>query len=114
MSFLEDLKKLYEKAGTKANPLSFIFSDTEIIEESFLEDVSNLLSSGEVPNIYTADELGGVCSSVEKPAKDAGIPFGPQALYEFFISRVRENLHAARHASTMLLIVCFGILTMGL
>jgi len=92
-SFLEDLKKLYDRAGTKAQPLSFLYSDTEIIDESFLEDVGNLLSSGEVPNIYTPDELQAVCASVEKPAKQAGIPFGPVALYEFFISRVRENLH---------------------
>jgi len=91
--FLEDLKKLYDRTGTKGNPVTFLFSDTEIIEESFLEDVGNLLSSGEVPGIFSPDELGVICSSVEKPAKEAGIPFGPQALYDFFISRVRENLH---------------------
>merc|ERR1712232_1060925 len=78
--FLDDLKKLYEKAGSKGNPVTFLFSDTEIIEESFLEDVANLLSSGEVPNIYSPDELGAVRQSVEKPAKEAGVPFGPEAL----------------------------------
>mmetsp|Transcript_64893 Transcript_64893/g.119431 ORF Transcript_64893/g.119431 Transcript_64893/m.119431 type:complete len:4522 (+) Transcript_64893:77-13642(+) len=93
--FLDDLKKLYEKAGSKGLPVTFLFSDTEIIEESFLEDVANLLSSGEVPNIYSPDELGAVRQSVEKPAKDAGIPFGPEALYEFFLSRIRENLHVS-------------------
>jgi dynein heavy chain len=93
VSFLEDLKKLYEKAGSKGQSVTFLYSDTEIIEESFLEDVGNLLSSGEVPNIYSSDELNGVCQSVEKPAKEAGIAYGPVALYEFFISRVRENLH---------------------
>jgi len=93
VNFLEDLIKMYERAGTKAMPLSFLFSDTEIIEESFLEDVGNLLSSGEVPNIYSSDELSGVCASVEKAAKDAGVPHGTQALYDFFIARVRENLH---------------------
>lgn len=44
--FLEDLKKMYEVAGTKGNPLMFLFSDTEIVEESFLEDRSCLSSSG--------------------------------------------------------------------
>jgi dynein heavy chain len=92
-SFLDDLKKLYEVSGTKGNPVTFLFSDTEIIEEGFLEDVGNLLSSGEVPNIYSSDELSQVRASVEKPAKEAGVPFGPEALYEFFLSRVRENLH---------------------
>jgi len=93
--FLDDLKKLYEDAGTKGRRVTFLFSDTEIVEESFLEDVANLLSSGEVPSLYTSDELNAVRTSVEKAAKEAGVPFGPEALYDFFISRVRENLHVA-------------------
>jgi dynein heavy chain len=95
VSFREDLKKMYEKTGVKAAPLSFLFSDTEIVTESFLEDVSNILSSGEVPNLYTPDELNAVRSALEKPAKEAELPnaFVPEVLYDFFLSRVRENLH---------------------
>eukprot|EP00929_Paragymnodinium_shiwhaense_P077086 TRINITY_DN3967_c0_g4_i1.p1 TRINITY_DN3967_c0_g4~~TRINITY_DN3967_c0_g4_i1.p1 ORF type:complete len:2593 (+),score=910.05 TRINITY_DN3967_c0_g4_i1:931-7779(+) len=92
-SFHDDLKKLYEKSGTKGMPMVFLYSDTEIVTERFLEDVSNLLSSGEVPNLYAPDELNAVRSSIEKPAKEAGIPHNPEALFSFFISRVRENLH---------------------
>ncbi|CAE8702622.1 unnamed protein product, partial [Polarella glacialis] len=92
-AFLEDLKKLYEQAGSKGNPMTFLFSDTEIVNESFLEDVANLLSSGEVPNLYTGDELSAVRASIEKPAKEFKIAQTPEAMYEFFISRVRENLH---------------------
>ena len=92
-AFLDDLKKLYEVAGTKGNPITFLFSDTEIVEESFLEDVSNILSSGEVPNLYANDELNAVRASVDKPAKEAKVPQTPEALYDFFIGRVRQNLH---------------------
>lgn len=49
----------------------FTFSqDTEIVEESFLEDVANMLSSGEVPNLFTGDELSTVRASLEKAGKD--------------------------------------------
>eukprot|EP00435_Cladocopium_sp_Y103_P031168 s634_g7.t2 len=92
-SFLEDLKKLYELTGVKNQKLTFLFSesrasfdlqtDTEIVEESFLEDVANMLSSGEVPNLFTGDEL----------QAEAKIAQTPEAMYDFFISRVRENLH---------------------
>ncbi len=58
-----------------------------------IEDVANLLSSGEVPNLYASDELSAVRASVEKPAKEAGIQQNPEAMFSFFISRVRENLH---------------------
>eukprot|EP00928_Gymnodinium_smaydae_P048232 TRINITY_DN3222_c2_g2_i2.p1 TRINITY_DN3222_c2_g2~~TRINITY_DN3222_c2_g2_i2.p1 ORF type:complete len:3935 (+),score=1014.18 TRINITY_DN3222_c2_g2_i2:1731-11807(+) len=91
--FHEDLKKLYDKAGTKAMPVVFLYSDTEIVTEAFLEDVANLLSSGEVPNLFAPDELNAVRASVEKPAKEADIPMNPEAMFGFFISRVRENLH---------------------
>ena len=34
----------------------FLITDTQIKEESFLEDIDSLLNSGEVPNIFAADE----------------------------------------------------------
>lgn len=36
---------------------SFLFVDTQIVDESFLEDINNILSSGEVPNLYKVDEF---------------------------------------------------------
>ena len=39
----------------------FLFNDTQVVEEVFLEDINNILSSGEVPNLYKPDELEEVC-----------------------------------------------------
>ena len=30
-----------------------MFSDNEIINESFLEDINNILTVGEIPNLFT-------------------------------------------------------------
>lgn len=48
-------------AGTGNTPMAFLFSDTQIINESFVEDINNMLNSGEVPNIFPNDERVAIC-----------------------------------------------------
>ncbi|EMP42548.1 Dynein heavy chain 2, axonemal [Chelonia mydas] len=55
--FRDDIKKLYRQAGVDLKPTTFLFVDTQIMDDSFLEDINNILSSGEVPNLYKADEF---------------------------------------------------------
>lgn len=54
---LSDIKKLYRLTGVDNKPTVFLFNDTQIVDESFLEDINNILSSGEVPNLYKQDEF---------------------------------------------------------
>lgn len=61
LSFLADIKKLYRLTGVDNKPTVFLFSDTQITDKSFLEDINNILSSGEVPNLYKQDEFVEVC-----------------------------------------------------
>ena len=37
-------------------PTVFLLTDTQIKEESFLEDIDSLLNTGEVPNLFAVDE----------------------------------------------------------
>ena len=48
---------MYYQAGVENKPSVFLFSDTQVLDESFLEDINNILSSGEVPNLYKPDEF---------------------------------------------------------
>jgi len=55
--FREDLKTLYSITGVENKPTSFLFNDTQVVEEQFLEIVNNMLSTGEVANLYKSDEM---------------------------------------------------------
>ncbi|XP_072136530.1 dynein axonemal heavy chain 12 isoform X2 [Mobula birostris] len=91
----EDLKNLLRNAGMKGQPTVFLITDTQIKEEAFLEDIDSLLNTGEVPNLFAPDEKQEVMEGV-RPAAQAGnkhAEFSPLALFAFFVSRCRENLH---------------------
>lgn len=61
--FREDLKILYTKTGVNDKPTTFLFNDTQVVEEQFLEIVNSMLSTGEVANLYKSDELEEVHAS---------------------------------------------------
>ena len=43
-------------AGIKAQPAVFLFSDTQIVFEAMLEDINNVLNTGDVPNLYAPED----------------------------------------------------------
>jgi dynein heavy chain len=45
----EDLKKCLMQAGIEQKQTVFLFTDTQILKESFLEDINSILNSGTVP-----------------------------------------------------------------
>lgn len=57
------------KGGSEKLKTVFIFSDNEVVNESFLEDIQNMLNAGIVPNIYPADELTRVRDEMKIPYK---------------------------------------------
>lgn len=59
----------------------------QIKEECFLEDINNILQSGEVPNLYAKDEVPQVLDGIRKPAKQAGVDETAEALWAFFVDR---------------------------
>jgi len=93
IEFHDDLKALYTEAGCDNKKVTFLFNETQIKEESFLEDLNNILSSGVVPNLFGKDEYGAIFDGVRKDAIKAGIDETPDQLFRFFIDRVRANLH---------------------
>ena len=91
----DDIKKALLIAGEEGKPLVFLFADTQIVKESFLEDINNILNSGEVPNLFDDNELNSITAAMRPIAQAAGLPLTKVALYSVFVKRVRRNIHMA-------------------
>ncbi|CAH0726011.1 unnamed protein product, partial [Brenthis ino] len=93
----EDLKTLLRKSSTPDLHMVFLFIESQIKEEGFLEDVNNMLNSGEVPNIFVADEKAELCEKMRvidrQRDKSLQTDGSPTALYAYFVSIVRDQLH---------------------
>ncbi|XP_043080221.1 dynein axonemal heavy chain 12 [Puntigrus tetrazona] len=91
----DDLKRLMKNAGVKGQKMVFLLTDAQIKDEAFLEDVDSILNTGEVPNIFAVDEKQEIMEAV-RPIAQAGnknLEFSPLALFAYFVTRCRENLH---------------------
>lgn len=91
----EDLKKLVTRAGAQGQGTVFLFTDSQIKKETFLEDINNLLNTGEVPNLFASDERAQIIEMTRSACKNEGKPIDgtPAALFNVFVERVRRNLH---------------------
>ncbi len=53
----EDVKRVLMQAGVENKATSFLFVDTQIVNEQMLEDINNILNSGDVPNLYKTEDF---------------------------------------------------------
>ncbi|KAL0484096.1 dynein heavy chain, partial [Acrasis kona] len=94
VGFHNTLKEPYLEAGIRKKHVVFLFSDTQIVDDSFLEDINSMLSSGQVPNMFEPEELTNIHDGCRKDARDAGYNDEiKEEVYQFFIERVRERMH---------------------
>ncbi|XP_066465573.1 dynein axonemal heavy chain 3 [Tiliqua scincoides] len=91
----EDIKKVMLQSGVANKSTVFLFCDNQIKDESFVEDINMLLNTGDVPNIFAADEKAEIVEKMQSAARTEGrrIEATPLAMYNYFIERVKKNLH---------------------
>ncbi|KAH6567387.1 hypothetical protein BASA60_009078 [Batrachochytrium salamandrivorans] len=89
----DDLKKVLFAAGLDGKPTVFLYTDTQIISESNLEDINSILNGGDVPNIYTGEEMDRILNSIRPIAAEQSISGTRENLFALYIQRIRSNLH---------------------
>lgn len=91
----DDLKTVMKESGGRNKSMVFLFTEGQIKDEYFLQDIDSLLNSGEVPNIFPMDEIQEVLEMVRLAAQGGNrhLDINPLAVYSFFTNRCRANLH---------------------
>ena len=91
--FREDIKVFMIKTGVEGENVAFLFTDTQVVEESMLEDINSILNSGEIPNLFPQDELDKICSDMIPVCDALGVPASRDNCVATFIQRVWDKLH---------------------
>lgn len=93
LDWREDIKKILILAGGKNQSTVFLFTDSQIKEEGFVEDLNTILNTGELPNLFPSDEKAELLEMVRPHAKNSIGDATPAQMFQFFISLVKQNLH---------------------
>jgi dynein heavy chain len=91
--FREDLKRLYNELGILNKEMTFLFSETQIAEEGFLELINNMLTVGIVPALFSDEERDNIIENLRAEAKKATGAITKEAIWQFFIQKCVNNLH---------------------
>ncbi|PFH34573.1 dynein heavy chain family protein [Besnoitia besnoiti] len=94
IAFKTDLQELLNKAAVRpGTPHAFLLTDQQIIDEGFLVFINDLLASGNIPDLFTREEMDTIFSTLRKQAKAANVADTREALNQFFTDKLRRNLH---------------------
>lgn len=91
--FKEDLKNLYKSAGVKGKPTMFLVSDVQLRNEMLFEIINNMLSTGEVTNLFKSDELEEHKQELKKLEPSLKNLQSTEETYSIIIERAKVNMH---------------------
>ncbi|KAL6609170.1 dynein heavy chain and region D6 of dynein motor-domain-containing protein [Neocallimastix sp. 'constans'] len=89
----DDIKKVMMKAGLESRDIVFLFSDTQIVMESCLEDINNMLNTGDVPMIYSVDEMENILNTYKQKVIEAGEIPTRENIFSKYVNNVQNHLH---------------------
>jgi len=90
-AFRNDLKGVLVTAGVEGEGVVFFIEDHQLIQTDFLECLNSLLCGGEIPGLFSNEELDSICLPLKEQQAQEGYKY--KTLYSFFTARVRQNLH---------------------
>ena len=94
--FRADVQLMYRKAAIKpGTPRTFLLNDGQIIDDRMLVYINDMLSSGNIPDLFTPDERQEIVDSMANEVKQLmiGDHNSKDFVWNYFVDKVRANLH---------------------
>lgn len=89
----DNLKFCLMQAGVEGKPTTFLFVDTQIINEQMLEDINGVLNSGDVPQLYKNEDLEGIFHVGKQECQKKQLALNKMNMMSQYLLRVKANIH---------------------
>lgn len=93
IEFKEDLKKLYNILGVEGKETVFLFTESHLAKEAFMEYLNNMLTAGIVPTLYSDDEKDSIVNIIRDEVIKARIFDSKENCWNYYVNKCRDNLH---------------------
>ena len=94
-NFTEDLKNLFRTTGVTGTGTTFLFTDQDIKEETFLESINNILAGGMISSYFSKEDLVEIVAELIPVMKRECPKIQPTSdnVTQWFLDRIKNNLH---------------------
>ena len=89
----DNLKTCLMQAGVEGKQTTFLFCDTQIINEQMLEDINNVLNSGDIPGLYKPEDQEGIQTVGRTECVRKNLPVTKMNMFQCYIGRLKANIH---------------------
>ncbi|KAI2663319.1 Dynein axonemal heavy chain 11 [Labeo rohita] len=87
-----DIAALYIKVGVKNIGTVFLHTDAQIPDERFLVLINDMLASGDIPDLFSEEEVDMIVTSIRVELRALGLLDTRDNCWNFFIDRIRRQL----------------------
>ena len=97
IEFKKDLQGMFNKCGQKQEGVLLVVNDPRVTNEKFYVQINDLLSCGNIPDLFSKDERENICNNAKllKNAKKEGYNNDPTSVWRYYLSKVRQYMHVA-------------------
>lgn len=82
-----------EKEKNIPESTAFVLTDSQIVDEAFLEDINNILNTGEIPNLMNNDNKEKIQTEMRAVVQEMKKADTVDEIQKTFVDRVREHFH---------------------